>query len=231
MKKYTRFIKISYRIQAFFSNVSIFYPRTDFTRWRRNIPLRFKIFTRARVRIVSAKFPMAPGQTVQTEEKIFTDWRRGTILSKISSIDSIKIYQELSIVQISIIYRPIVHTPRDILIIRNKIFHLRIYHRATRIVTSFLPFRFIHPGQCARHPTPSLCAKAWLVAIPKAFRMCVSRILFHLIILLILHLLLLPTYRSFQSVASIGQQIDYISFFYEEERGISFSPVLPSDLG
>lgn len=111
-----------------FSNVSIFYSRTDFTRRRRNIPLRFKIFTRARVRIVSAKFPMAPGQTVQTEEKIFTDWRRGTILSKISSIDSIKIYQELSIVQISIIHRPIVgfHTPRDILIIRNKIFHLRI---------------------------------------------------------------------------------------------------------
>lgn len=128
VKKYTRFIKISYRIQAFFSNVSIFYPRTDFTRRRRNIPLRFKIFTRARVRIVSAKFPMAPGQTVQTEEKIFTDWRRGTILSKISSINSIKVYQELSIVQISIIHRPIVgfHTPRDILIIRNKIFHLRI---------------------------------------------------------------------------------------------------------
>lgn len=162
MKKYTRFIKNIVSYPGIFSNVSIFYPRTDFTRRRRNIPLRFKIFTRARVRIVSAKFPMAPGQTVQTEEKIFTDWRRGTILSKISSINSIKVYQELSIVQISIIHRPIVgfHTPRDILIIRNKIFHLRIYHRATRIVTSFLPFRFIHPGQCARHPTPSLCAKA-----------------------------------------------------------------------
>lgn len=75
--------KNTYRIQAF-SSVSIFYPRTDFTR-RRNIrfPLRFKIFSRARVRIVSAKFPMAPGQTVQTEEKIFTNWGQGTILSKI----------------------------------------------------------------------------------------------------------------------------------------------------
>lgn len=160
--------KNTYRIQAF-SSVSIFYPRTDFTR-RRNIrfPLRFKIFSRARVRIVSAKFPMAPGQTVQTEEKIFTNWRQGTILSKISvSILSRSIENYPS--SRSIKFPLFISIHLAILIIRNKIFHL---HTSSSLRDSHrvLPFRFIHPGQCVRHPTPSLCGKAWLAAIPKAFQ-------------------------------------------------------------
>lgn len=162
--------KNTYRIQAF-SSVSIFYPRTDFTR-RRNIrfPLRFKIFSRARVRIVSAKFPMAPGQTVQTEEKIFTNWRQVQSCRKFR----FQFYQDLSRIthrrvrsNFHYLLSSFIHLA--ILIIRNKIFHL---HTSSSLRDSHrvLPFRFIHPGQCVRHPTPSLCGKAWLAAIPKAFQ-------------------------------------------------------------